>query len=86
MVAFSTNRSSPALAKPNMTIISHDTLLAALINQGNQNSVSGIGLRGHYSWQSSRVPIKPKCHPHYTQHEGWEGSITHCVLPGQINL
>lgn len=47
MVAFSTNPASPALAKPNMPIISYDTLLSALINPGNQNSVSEIELKGH---------------------------------------
>lgn len=44
MVAFSTNRASPAPAKSNMPIISYDTLLPALINQ---NSVSEIELKGH---------------------------------------
>lgn len=24
---------------------------------------------------SSRYPTKPKCHPHYTSHEGWDGGI-----------
>lgn len=66
MVVFSTNPASPELAKPKVPIISHDTLLSLLINQGNPNSVSEIELKGHYSWHSSRDPIKPKCHPHYT--------------------
>lgn len=66
MVAFSTTLDSSVLAKPNMPIISNDTLLPVLINQGHQNGLSEIELKGHYSWHSSRVPIKPKCHPDYT--------------------
>lgn len=35
------------VAKPNMSIISYNTLLHDLINQGNQNSMSEIELKGH---------------------------------------
>lgn len=75
MVALSTNPASPAQAKSNMPIISYDTPLPALIKQ---NSVSEIELKGHFSWRGSGDPIKPKCHPHYTSHNGKDQSLIVC--------